>query len=244
MTVNLERFDKEFDALASLFKKEGFFKDPNIIETDLFVKFLDYSFQVKIITSRLESEIRRYISLQKSFFNCFVDGKEPTPTMTEQMVTTFNEVDLDLSDFYIHTRIFLDTLNTCIKYSFKSAGNLKWKTMKNSIKGLLSKKTMEKYKREIDSNFFRGLEDKVSWILELKSSRDRLLHEFHHFAYTDTKEGEMGFDLIGKIGRTWGTETVKPILKESQGFIDYVSDLMNYLHENLPRTRVEMYTEK
>ena len=234
--MNFEKFEKEFSNLANLFKKEGFYKKPSNFEIDLYGKFLGYNFEVKIITSRLESEINEFILLNNSFLQSFRNGHEPSLAKTEELITTLSKIQLDLSDFYIHTRIFLDTLNVCIKYSFKSAGNKEWNIMTNSITGLLNERKIRTYKKEIDSQFFGGLENKISWIRYLKDSRDNLLHKYHHFVFTDTKQREMGYDLIGKIGSIWGTETVKPVLKELQSFLDNISDLMGYLHKKLPRT--------
>lgn len=234
--MNFERFEKHFSSLVNLFRSEGFYKEPSTFEVDLYGKFLDYNVWVKIIVSRLESEIKEFSSLNKSFLERFRKGREPSLALTEELITTLSKIQLDLSDFYIHTRIFLDTLNMCIKYSLKNAGNKKWNVMTNSIKGLLNERKIQTYKKEIDSRFFGGLENKVSWIRDLKDSRDKLLHQYHHFVLTDTRQGELGYDLIGKIGRIWGTETVKPVLKELQSFIDKMAELMGYLHKNLPRT--------
>jgi len=242
--MNFERFEREFSNLANLFRKEGFFKGGMLAsdfkEVDLYAKFLDYRLYLRIITSRLESEITEFISINDSFLECFRRGTQPNLEKAEELITVLSKISLDFSDFYIHTRIFLDILNMCIKISFKNAGNRNWEVMKDSISGLLNERKMQTYKRQIDPKFFEGLEKGISWVCYLRDSRDRLVHEMHHFVYTDTRQDEKGYDLIGKVGRTWGIETVKPILKEVQGFLDNLSDLMKYLHESLPRTQQQL----
>jgi hypothetical protein len=233
--MNFERFEREFSSLANLFKKEGFFREPSSFETDLYGKFLDYNFGVKIIVSRLEHEINEFASVENAFLEPLKKGHEFSLAIGEALITCIMKITLDLSDFYIHTRIFLDTINTCIKHSFRSTGNKNWNVMTNSISGLLNEKKMQTYEKQIDSQFFEGLKSKISWIYEFRDSRDRLLHQCHHFVFTNTRQSEMGYDLIGKVGSIWGTETVKPVLIELQRYVDNISDLMNYLHNNLPR---------
>ena len=142
---------------------------------------------------------------------------------------------LDLSDFHIYTRIFLDTLTVCIKRSFKSAGNEKWDIMEHSINCLLNKDKLQKYKREIDLDFFKNLEKKLAWIDNFRNTRNGLLHKYHHFVFTSTRQGELGYDIADRIKTSWGTDTVKGILSEVQNVIDRLTDLIEYLLTNLPR---------
>lgn len=55
--MNLERFDREFSVLLSLFKKEGFHKNSSKFERTLYAKLLSYNLEIRIVTSRLEEEI-------------------------------------------------------------------------------------------------------------------------------------------------------------------------------------------
>jgi len=153
----------------------------------------------------------------------------------KEFINTLAKVRLDLFDFYTYTRIFLDTLTVCIKLSFKRAGNKKWNAMKNSVKCILNEKKLQTYKKEIDFDFFEGLEEKVSWIRDFKNYRNGLTHEYFYFVFTKTKEGKWGYDIMDKEKTSWGTETVKGILIEVQNIIDKLSDLMEYLSKNLPR---------
>ena len=232
--MNLERFETEFSNLENLFRKKGFYKKPDEYEIDVFGKFLSYYSEVEIITSRLEKEITDFNSCQKYVIECVRNKKKPNSIKMEEFGITFAKITLDLSDFYIYTRRFLDTLTVCIKRTLRSAGNKKWNRMKKSVKYLLGKK-MQTYKKEIDSDFFEGLEKKVSWIRDFKDVRDELLHLFSHFVFTSTREGDFGYAVV-KGTEPWGTDTVIGILKGLQKVVDNLSDLMEYLSKNLPRT--------
>ena len=232
--MNFARFEREISNLRNLFGKKGFYKEPNKHEIDVFGKFLNFHSEVEIITSRLEKEIADFNSYQKYVIKCVRKNRKPNKIKIKEFGIAFAKIILDLSDFYIYTRMFLDTLNVCIKLSFRSAGNKKWIVMKNSIKGVLNEKKLRTYKKEIDSHFFEGLEKKVSWIRDFKNVRDELLHHFSHFVFTSTREGDLGYGIV-KGTETWGTDTVTSILEGLQKVIDNLSDLMEYLSKNLPR---------
>jgi len=232
--MDFERFEEEFSNLKAVFKQKGFAQKPNASGQNVFSKFLDYHLQVLIITSRLEQGIVDHDSFSKYIFECLKNKIEPSDAEMENSILTFGKIMLDLSDFYIYTRSFLDTLTMCIKLSFKRAGNRKWKSMKNSMKGLLNARKMEVCKKEIDFSFFEGLEERISWILDFKKSRDGLLHKYYHFVFTKTRKGEYGYDIMNGTKTSWGTDTVRGILTEVQSVIDNLSDLMEYLSGNLP----------
>lgn len=232
--MNFAKFEKAFANLENLFRNKGFYKEQDKFEIDVFVKFLNYYSQVKIITSRLEEEIVDFDSFQKYILKCVKNNRKLNETKLEDYGVVLPKIILDLSDFFIHTRMFLDTLTVCIKRSFRSVGNKKWNLMEHRITPLLGDK-MQTYKKEIDSNFFEGLEKKVSWIRDFKTVRDELLHHFSHFVFTSTREGDLGYDMV-KGTETWGTDTVTGILKGLQKVIDNLSDLMEYLSKNLPKT--------
>lgn len=149
---------------------------------------------------------------------------------------TLPKIMLDLSDFYVYTRIFLDTLTVCIKRSFKRAGNKNWNVMEHSINSLLNVNKMQTYTRKIDFHFFNGLEKKLFWIPDFKKFRDGLLHQYFHFVFTSTRKGDLGYDIMDRTKTSWGTDTVRSILTELQNTIAYVTDLVEYLSKNLPRS--------
>lgn len=237
--MNLARFEKSISSLRKLFKEEGFYKNPNKFEIDIFGKFIDYHSQALIITSRLEEDVAEHNSLKKYIIKCAMEKREISETEMEKYGLTLPKLMLDLSDFYIYTRIFLDALTVCIKRSFKSAGYKDWVVMEHSINSLLNENKMQTYKSKIDSRFFAGLEKELSWIPYFKNSRDGLVHKYHSFVFTSTRKGDLGYDIMDRIKTSWGTDTVKGILSELQNTIDNVTDLIEYLLRNLPRRKEE-----
>jgi hypothetical protein len=234
--MNLERFEKAISSLTDMFKDEGFYKSPDKFEIDVFGKFIDYHSQAIIITSRLEEDITEHDSLMKYIIKCAMEKREISETEIQKHGLTLPKLMLDLSDFFIYTRIFLDTLTVCIKRSFKSAGRKNWDIMEHSMNCLLNEHKMQRYKDEIYFSFFTGLEKKLTWIGDFRESRNGLVHKYHHFAFTTTREGDLGYDIADRIKTSWGTDTVKSIVKELQRTIEGLTDLMEYLLENLPRS--------
>jgi hypothetical protein len=233
--MNFEKFEMEFADLVNLFKQNGFHKNPSKFESVVFSKFLDYHSEVKIITSRLEEEIAESDSFQRYFSDYAMGKTKLYKTKLEKHGQTLLKMMLDLSDFYVYTRRFLDTLTVCIGLSLRCAGNKKWEMTPHTVHSLLKEKKMQAYKREIDFRFFEGLEKKLTWIRDFKDSRDGLLHQYYHFVFTTTKQGDSGYDIMDGKKVSWGTETVRGILGELQNTIDNLSDLMEYLVKNLPR---------
>lgn len=236
--MNLERFENAISSLRNLFEEEGFYKEPNKFEIDLFGKLIDYHSQVLIITSRLEEDVAGHDSLKEYVIKCAMEKREISEVEMKKYGSTLPKLMLDLSDFYIYTRIFLDALAVCIKRSFKSAGYKDWGIMQHNINSLLNEKKMQTYKSKLDSHFFAGLEKKLSWITNFRDSRDGLIHKYYHFVFTSTRKGDLGYDIMDRIKTSWGTDTVKGILSELQKTIGNITDLMEYLLKNLPR-RVE-----
>lgn len=236
--MNLDRFEKLISDLGNLFREKGFYKDPNSYEIDLFVKFIDFHSQAVIITSRLEEDIAEFESFNKTILKNVKEKGEIPKTEIEKHSLALPKIMLDLSDFYIYTRIFLDTLTLCIKRSFKSAGNKNWNIMEHSITCLLNKDKLDVYKSKIDFEFFENLGKKLIWIGDFRKTRNGLLHHYYHFVFTTTRQGDLGYDISDRIKTAWGTDTVKGILSETQNIIDRLTDLIDYLLANIP-LRVE-----
>jgi len=235
--MDLTRFERAYFDLTDLFTEEGFNRTPNEYEKDVFVKVVDYYFEVKIITSRLEQGIIEMDSATKSFFAHLKEKDKVNESQEEKLVMAIAKIRLDLLDFYIHTRIFLDTLTECTRLSFKRAGNRNWHLMSKSVRCLLNEDKLQNYGSDIDAKFFESLRGKISWIRSLKDYRDGLLHRFFHFVFTQTLEGDLGYDIMDGVKTSWGTETVKSILQYIQSIIDNLSDLLEYLSKNLPKNQ-------
>lgn len=232
--MNFQGFDREFTNFMNFFKKEGFHKSPSEFEKTLYAKLLSYSFEVRIITSRLEEEIPHFEALSRIIFQSMKSKKKPDELVLERLTMTFAAIMLDLSDFYIYTRIFLDSLTMSIKRSLRSAGNKNWVIMKNSVSGILNEKKLQTCKDKINLQFFKGLENKVAWIHEFKRLRDKLIHQHSLFVFATTRKGKLGYGMTDGT-ESWGTETVIGIFTGLQSTIDNLSDLMEYLSRNLPK---------
>lgn len=172
---------------------------------------------------------------QEHFFQSLKSNRKPNKDLSEKLVMVLATVMLDLSDFHIYTRMFLDVITICIKHSFRSAGNRNWQLMKNSVRCLLKHKQLQKYKTKIAFDFFDGLEEKVDWMHGFKESRDRLIHHKSHLGLSTTIDGKLGYDVVDVGDESWGRDTVIEIFKGIEDIIDNLSDLMEYLSENLPR---------
>jgi hypothetical protein len=234
--MKLERFNTELATLLNFYKKEGFHKNPSEYEKSLYAKQLAYLLKMQIITSRLEEEIPHFDSLSKAFFKSLKAKKKPDQILIENFVMESETIRLDLSDFYIYTRMYLDTLTISIKHSFKSAGNKNWQLMENSVKCLLNKEKLSLYKKEIDYDFFEGLEKKVAWIPDFKDSRDTLMHHHSNLVLSTTREGKLGYGVVDTKDESWGRDSVKCIFEVLQNTLNDLSDLMEYLSKNLPKT--------
>jgi hypothetical protein len=136
----------------------------------VFGKFIDYHSQVIIITSRLEKDIEEHESFKKYVFERVKEKRKIHDKEIDKFFFALPKLLLDLSDFYIYTRIFLDTLTVCIKRSFKSANKKNWEIIEHSINCFLNEAKIKRYKEKIDTTFFEGLEQKLYWVHDFRKS--------------------------------------------------------------------------
>jgi hypothetical protein len=232
--MNLERFESEFSKLFDLLKNEGFPNKDDRKEVALYGRFASFHSELLIINSRLSEEIEFYHSFNQYFRDYAMGKAKLYKSKLEKSAENLTKLMIDLSDFYLYTRRFLDTLTMVIKFHFKTIGKTKYQ-MKDRIRDLLNKTKLEKYKQEIDYNFFNGLEKKIVWVKDFRDCRDGLMHHCHYFVFTTTRKGELGYDIINADKKSWGTDTVKDIAEELQNTINNLADLLEYISENLPQ---------
>jgi hypothetical protein len=233
--MELEEFQESLLRLTSFLRSGGFFATPNRLEAHVFGRLVDYEGQIPIILHRIEQDIEDHQLSTKISFESMKAVKELDDTVIKDGIVALEKLMLDLSDFYVYTRIFLDALALTVKLSFKKSGNKNADLMKHTIKCLLNKQTLNIYKQKIDQRFFVGLEQHLSWITDFRDSRDGLVHQYHHFVFTYTKQGEMGYDIMDLTKISWGTESVKAIMPEIKKHVDDLTKLLNYLQSQLPR---------
>jgi hypothetical protein len=237
--MEFKEFDDAFDAFVSLYRgSKDNSQAPNIFDIfkkpDIYAKLLDYYFNIKTISTRLEEDIKEYSIFDKQFMEKLLTNQDGIQLL-ENLPNTLAKLNLDVTDFYIHTRIFLDALYMSIKSFLTYAGNKQAILMKDNFSAFLDKEKMLEYKNKIDSAFFGNLEQKVSCFREFTSSRNKIVHRCNSFFIAEIG-GKSGKDLYGKVGTVWGSQTIKPILAEFQVDINNLSSLMRFLANNLPLT--------
>ena len=240
--MELKRFDASFSNLTKLFRK-GFYKKPNEFEINVFSKIADFQLQALIITSRLEEDIAEHMTHTKYIFDCVKESKKISHSESVKSIINFSKLLLDLSDFHIYTRMFLDALTVGIQRSLINAGK-KECAIGDSLSCLLNENQMKVYKEKIDPIFFGNLEQHLTWVRDLRDSRDGLVHYYHYFVVTTTRKGELGYDEMDRKKVEWGTDTVKGISVEIQTIIDNITNLMEFLYANLPKKTERGKTER
>ena len=64
-----------------------------------------------------------------------------------------------------------------------------------------------------------------------------MVHKYYHTVFTSTRNRKYGFDVLENAARTWGTDTVRPLIDYMQRIIDQISDVLKFLCENLPESK-------
>ena len=232
--MNLERFDSEFSKLFDLLKNEGFPKNNDRTELDLYGRFASFHSELLIINARLSEEIE-FSHLENEYFRDYAMGKVKLyRSRLRKGLENHIKLMIDLSDFFFYTRRFLDTLTMVIRFQFKTIGKTKYQ-MTDRFRDLLNKAKLEKYKQEIDYDFFDGLEKKIAWAKDFRDCRDGLMHQGYYFVFTTTRKEKLGFDIMNKTKTSWGKNAVKDISEELQKTIDNLSDLLEFISANLPQ---------
>lgn len=232
--MDFKEFDREYSILLNFFNKEGVHKNPDMHEKRIYSRLLGYRLDLGIITSRIEKEIADFEVLQRTVFHELQNRKKLHEELTKEFVWTMHMILLDISDFYIYTRVFLDTIAGSIRHSFKSAGNENWKNMESNITMLTNREKLEACKEKIASDFFEGIEKKVRWIPDFVRSRNLLMHKYTLPKIATTKNGKIGYNIDFIHGIDWNRYTFAPIIEELQKVINNLSDLMKHLSTNLP----------
>jgi hypothetical protein len=233
--MDLKEFEDSLVCLTSFLKRDGFYAKPNRLELHVFGKLVDYESQIEIIMKRIKQDIKEETRSTKSIFDAMKAEKEIDDKIARKSMHALEKLMLDLSDFFVYTRMFLDTLTMSIKLTLKKSGTKNADLLKHSVKCLLNPKSMRIYKEKIDCHFFTGLEQHLTWVRTFRESRDGLVHQYYHFVFTSTRAGKKGFEIMDLKKASWGTVTVKEIMPELQQTVDNLSELIKYLTAELPR---------
>ena len=149
--MELKRFDKSFSNLTRLFKK-GFYKKATSFEIDVFGKISYFQLEALIITSRIEEDIATEKAHTKFVFDALSEGKELSHGEMKKGILNHVKLVLDLSDFYLYTRMFLDALTVGIQRSLVNVGKNEF-VIGDSMSCLLNENKMKTYKEKIDPIF-------------------------------------------------------------------------------------------
>jgi hypothetical protein len=236
--MELNQFEIAVLKLNHLFKL-SFFEEGAFGE-DVIVKTTDFWVRAFIIAERIEEDVslykRNYDSLSKSLKNRTKANIEES----KKYLINLQKIDLDISDFYIYTRQFLDALTVGIKLTLIRAGNKEAQRIEHSLSCLLNSNKMCIYKNTIDQQFFSGLEEHLIWASTLRDSRDGLVHFYNYLVFTDTNQGEVG----NGTKKQRGFANIRSIIGEVQTAIDNMTALLEYIYENLPKVAIRNLSRK
>ncbi len=219
--ISLTNFDKNF---KKLIPKENH---------ELYISFFeasDFYHEIKVVVKRIKTELTEFIKAEKIIFDIVKENEhdERIRKFALKAVKSFVKLRLDIKDFFIHTRIFLDILSRIIKLAFGTRGE----QLPKSMSRLLN----EKYKRalEIDKIFFEKFKMKMIWYNDfVDNGRDRIVHELGQLVFTNTREGKLGFDILKSFNSSWGTDTVNDVEDFIETTFKNLSEITNYLTDNL-----------
>jgi len=225
--MNWGNFDECFGRLRIVLReKVGDGKDiKNAYKIDIYGNYLDYGGEIKLVVQRIEAETQRFMALHKRLMEMTRANEEPQNDLLMEIGENFTLLRLDIKSFFIFTKIFLDTLARIIRLCFgRESEQLPW----SMTKLLKNKKLME-----MDSDFAEGLKDRMLWYDTLVTRRVEIEHYLGSIFSTTTRNGKLGFDLLGQRIRKneWGTDTVTSITDYMEDTISNLSKVILYVHQ-------------
>lgn len=222
--MNWSNFDECFGRLKTVLRdKVGAGKNANKLE--IYGSYLDNGAEIKIIVQRIEAETQKSTELANRMIEIIRANEEPEHDLLMEAGENFTSLRLDIKSFFIFTKIFLDTLARIIRLIFEQKGDqLSW----DMTKLLTSKKLME-----LDSDFAEELKNRMLWYDTLVTRRVEIEHYLGSIFSTTTRNGKLGFDLIGQKIRknTWGTDTVTSITDYTEDTISNLSKVILHIYD-------------
>lgn len=216
--ANFSRFALEFGERLRKIPEEQFPPISNYYST-----YFDYIGEIQLMAARIEKNVEDYQSYVKKII-ALGDAVYEHPDLLEEFGNNFTAMRLDIKDFFIHTRIFLDALAGMIQFSYHNTGRMP----PNSMNKLLAR-IPESY----SDNFFVGLKEEMKWFSELKKRRDDIVHVLGSMVHTNTVDGRHGFEIINKHHQTWGSKTVVAVEDVLKCTVEDITGLIEYLTVNL-----------
>jgi len=219
--MDFSNFDRCFDELRVLLR-DGLGNGKNTRKLDIYGNYLDYGDEIKIIVDRIEAGTQRFIILSKTLHETLQKGEEPDEKLGIESIKNLVQIRLDIKSFFVFTRIFLDTLAQIIKQCYGKKGDQMPPRMRKLVENVAFKK---------DSDFAKGLKDRMQWMDDFVTTRDEIVHHLGSIYSTTTQNGKFGFDILGlRTRHDWGTNTVESIADYINETLHNLSEVISYIH--------------
>lgn len=221
--MNWSKFDECFGRLKNVLRdKVGDGKNANKLE--IYGSYLDNGAEIKIIVQRIKAETQKSTELTNRMIEIVRANQEPENDLVMETGENFTSLRLDIKSFFIFTKIFLDTLAKIIRLFFEQKGD----QLSPSMTQLLKKKKL----MELDSDFAEELKNRMLWYDTLVTSRVEIEHYLGSIFSITTRNGKLGFDLLGqRVRRSWGTDTVTSITDYMEDTISNLSKVILHIYD-------------
>jgi hypothetical protein len=220
--MDFGNFDRCFDELRIVLR-DRLGNDKNTKKLDIYGSYLGYGDEIKIIVDRIEAETQKNIILSKRLFEALQKGEEPDEKLGVESIKNWILITLDIKSFFIFTRIFLDTLAWITKQYYGKEGD----QLPCRMRKLVKSETL----RKLDSDFAKGLKDRMRWTDDFVETRVEIEHYLGSIYSTTTKNGKFGFDILGlRTRHDWGTNTVESITDYIKETLHNLSEVILYIH--------------
>lgn len=181
----------------------------------------DYLGEIETITSRIEEELQKYDAASKRIMEIASKNPQLPEDLTLEFFRYWTAMRLDIKDFFIHTKIFLDAiagLIVVLHFGDKESERI-------SMSSLLHAN-----KKRYHGAFYSGLKKEMVWYSDFNENRNRVVHSRGRMVHTTTPDGKPGFEIIKEHHQVWGSQTMKDdgVFKNT---IDNLTKLLDYLNK-------------
>jgi hypothetical protein len=221
--MNWSNFDECFERLKTVLRdKVGDGENANQLE--IYGSYLSNGAEIKTIVGRIEVETQESNELSNRLFEIVRANEEPENDLLMKIGDNFTSLRLDIKSFFIFTKIFLDTLAKIIRLFYEQKGD----QLPPSMTQLLENEKL----MELDSVFAEELKIRMLWHDTFVTRRDEVVHYLGSIFSTTTRNGKLGFDLLGQRTRKkeWGTDTVTSITDYTEDTIANLSKVILHIY--------------
>lgn len=188
--------------------------------------YSDFVSELGIIVNRIKEDVSDIEEIDKQIFEDVKKNvKIEEPQRYAKILHHFSRLNLDIKDFFIHTRIFLDTICRIIKISYGKKGEMLPLSMSDLLKNKAS--------LDIDNAFFQGLRQKMTWFDEFRSHRVRIEHRLSEIKMATGFGEKFKFQILKSFTESWGSETMQPLLDYIVEIVSNLKELSDFLNLNI-----------